>query len=282
MGVISFCSGDIYKGITSILYENLFSSDVDLLGLYEKMMLGFEDNNIIGKYKSDFIVSKKDIIGHGELLLKKETHNLGIDLPIYFGDYNQSKNKIMIVAMDAKRSNQSNDDVVIGSVFSLNTLEARVTNRNDYWKFIEPMTMENFVYLTDVFKLYYETYNSKNGKQVKVLSNKDKDYTDKNSHAFSINKSILEAEIDIVKPNTIIALGKESASALKTLQGIKTTGSDINHNGIQHIFMPHISRTVTQNIPTVANLFIAMGRLKKDKQMITLGEQIKSHKGKLY
>ena len=46
--------------------------------------------------------------------------------------------------------------------------------------------------------------------------------------------------------------------------------------------MPHIARTVTQNISTIANLFVAMGKIKNDKQMENIGNQIKKYKGDLF
>lgn len=275
----NFCNGNIYKNISAILSNHLIGSNIDLNDLYEKMKGGYEE--VHEKIESCFYISKKDIIGYGGLLNNKPTENLGIDLPIYFGDYN-SQRKIMIVAMDPKRNGQLDDSISVGSVFALNQKKDRETKTNDYWSFIEPLTDNSFVYLTDIYKLYYESSVLKNNKQTKILSNKDPEFISKMSIPFNTNKLILEAEINLIKPDTIIALGNESANALKMISNIKTTNLDIIHNGISYLFMPHISRTVTQSIPTIANLFIAMGKIKKDDEFESLGNQINNLKGKLF
>ena len=77
-------------------------------------------------------------------------------------------------------------------------------------------------------------------------------------------------------------MGLESANALKMLQGIKDKENYIKQNGIEYIFMPHIARTVTQSIPTIANLFIAMGKIKKHKSLIEAGEQIHILRNELF
>ncbi|MFN4853159.1 MAG: hypothetical protein ACK5JC_01920 [Bacteroidota bacterium] len=274
-----FCKGNTYKKVAAILSNHLFGQLVNIESMYEKMIDDY--NNPNPENLNFYTASKEDIIGYGDLLKLKRLQNVGIDLPIYFGDNTLSK-RIMIVAMDAKRNGQNDDKITIGSVFSLNYKNSRSTKSNDYWKFIEPLTKNSFVYLTDIFKIYYETTPLADGKQSIVLSNKDKDYTGKESIAFKTNRAILEAEINLVKPDTIISLGNESAAALKMLSGIYSNDIDLMHNDIRYLFMPHISRTVTQSISTIANLFIAMGKLKNNHSMIDLGQQIKLAKDKLY
>ena len=72
----------------------------------------------------------------------------------------------------------------------------------------------------------------------------------------------------------IITLGKEAADAIKETQGISNREVHLMKEGVEYIFMPHISKTVTQNIPTVANLFIALGKIKKNKILEELGFNI--------
>lgn len=275
----NFCIENIYKDISVILSKHLICSNVNLNELYEKMKEGYDQEN--KKNEPCFYILKKDIIGYGELLINKPTENLGIDLPIYFGNYGCQR-RIMIVAMDPKRNRQLNDSISIGSVFALNQKKDRETKTNDYWKFIEPLTDNALVYLTDVYKLYYESFVLRNNKQIKLLSNKDPDFISKKSVPFNTNRLILEAEINLIKPDIIISLGNESAKALKIISNIKTTNIDIMHNGISYLFMPHISRTVTQSIPTIANLFIALGKIKKDAEFESIGNQIFKLKGKLF
>lgn len=274
-----FCKDKLYQEITQILSKHLIRSNINLDELYEKMKLGFESDNL--SIESCFYISKKDIFGYGDLLDKKNTQNLGIDLPIYFGDISKNR-RIMIVAMDPKRNGQNEETVSIGSVFALNQKKDRETKKNDYWNFIEPLTDNAFVYLTDIYKLYYEYNVLKKNQQTKNPSNKDPEFTGKTSVPFNTNKLILQAEIELIKPDTIISLGIESANALKLISDIKTTDINIVHNGINYLFMPHISRTVTQSIQTIGNLFIAMGKLKKDSEFELTGNQINKLKTKLF
>jgi len=276
----TFCSDNLYHDISDILRNHLFDKKIDLERVYENLKIVY--NNSLHKTDDNSIIEIKEITGYKNLLAnKKNLENLGIDLPIYFGNPNDT-NKVMIVAMDPKRINQSNNKISIGSVFALHQKENRITKKNDYWKFIEPLTKESFVYLTDIYKLYYETFEIINGKQTKILSNKDPDYISTKCDSFETNKKILVDEIKLINPKTIISLGNESANALKKILGINSSELEVIHNGIKYLFMPHISRTVTQNIITIANLFISMGKLKNNLKMIELGEQIKINKIKLF
>jgi uracil-DNA glycosylase len=276
----TFCDGRLYKDISNILINNLFDEKLEIERVYENFKKVYNNSSL--KTNENSIIEIKDLTGYKKLLADKTNiENLGIDLPIYFGNPNNN-NRIMIVAMDPKRIGQSNNKISIGTVFALHQKETRITKKNDYWKFIEPLTKENFVYLTDIYKLYYESFEIINGKQTKILSNKDTEYISPKCDSFETNKKILEEEIKLIKPKTIISLGNESANALKKISGINSTELEVFHNGIKYVFMPHISRTVTQNILTISNLFISMGKLKNNKKMIEIGEQIKINKLKLF
>jgi hypothetical protein len=89
----------------------------------------------------------------------------------------------------------------------------------------------------------------------------------------------------------VIALGKESGGALRELYEIKGSNDDlmIENNGINFLFMPHVSRTVTQSIPTISNLFSAIGILKNwhkqdgtGDEFIKAGNIIKGLNNKLF
>ncbi len=278
-----FCQSGLYKKIAQVLNTHIHFENIDVFSFYQDMISAYdtpESNSLFSKARN-----LSEIVNFHRFLETKEEKqfNIGIDLPIYFGNP-ESNHKIMIVAMDPKRIGQEPGVYTLGSVFSLHTNEGRSTNKNDYWKFIEPMISDNFVYLTDIYKLYYESFSEVNGRKTHVVSNKDKSFIGKDTVPFKINKQILEAEIKIVQPTKIIALGKEAASALKLIKDIKNSELEIcfNQDGIDYIFMPHIARTVTQNISTIANLFVAMGKIKNDWQMENIGNQIKMYKGELF
>lgn len=281
--MVNFCQKGLYKNVSNILSTSLFAENIEVEKLYELMITSF--NTDLSNFLFSDLFPISDLGSFSTFLTNKSISpfNIGVDLPIYFGDIN-SKSRIMIVAMDPKRIGQESSVFSLGSVFSLHTNEGRNTRKNDYWNFIEPMIADNLVYLTDIYKLYYESFIEVNDRQVHQVSNKDKTFIGKNTVPFNINKEILEKEIELVKPTKIIALGKEAASALKQIQDLRIKGSEIyyRHNQIEYLFMPHIARTVTQNISTIANLFVAMGKLKNDKQLEFLGEQLKIYKDDLF
>ncbi|MFN6039059.1 MAG: hypothetical protein ACK452_11380, partial [Bacteroidota bacterium] len=143
------------------------------------------------------------------LLLKSKPKisNIGIDLPLSFGDYNSINFKTLVVALDPKRNDKSNKtqnqdkenpSISVGSIFNLHTDEGKNTGKNCYWEFVQHLTKSSFVYLTDIYKIYYE---SKDSLGQKLLSNKDSDFIEKRKPAYEKNISILKEEIKIINPN---------------------------------------------------------------------------------
>jgi hypothetical protein len=127
----TFCDGRLYKDISNILTNNLFDKKLDIEGVYENFKKVYNKSSL--NTNANSIIEIKDITSYKQLLANKSNiENLGIDLPIYFGDPNNT-NRIMIVAMDPKRSGQYNDKISIGSVFALHKKESRDTKKNDYW-----------------------------------------------------------------------------------------------------------------------------------------------------
>ncbi len=220
----------------------------------------------------DVTVEIKELLYFGDFLLNKseKIKNLGIDFPLFFE--NKGKPNLAIVAMDPKRNDESCKEkncISLGSVFALNKESGRKSNENDYWNFIYPLTQDFNVYLTDVYKIYYDSID-KNQK----VSNKDIDFKEFkisiNNNKKNIHRHILEKEFDFLFRNSstneslVIALGKEAKTSICQLFGINLKEDEISivHDNIKFIFMPHISRTVTQNIKTVSRLYEAIGELK--------------------
>jgi hypothetical protein len=220
----------------------------------------------------DVTVEIKELLYFGDFLLNKseKIKNLGIDFPLFFE--NKGKPNLAIVAMDPKRNDESCKEkncISLGSVFALNKESGRKSNENDYWNFISPLTQDFNVYLTDVYKIYYDSIDRN-----KKVSNKDTDFKEFkisiNNNEKNIHRHILEKEFEFLFQNSstneslVIALGKEAKTAICQLFGINLKEDEISivHDNIKFIFMPHISRTVTQNIKTVSRLYEAIGELK--------------------
>jgi uracil-DNA glycosylase len=260
----------------------LFENQIDVSSYYTSMINHYE-NDLPFEIGNSLNIANLNLNFKTLLTKPKGFSNIGIDLPVFFDNALSINNRIMIIAMDPKRNGQNNNQITLNSVFSLHSKRnGRETNKNDYWNFIGPLTKNNFVYITDVYKLYYESSFEENGKLHKKLSNKDPEFIGKHTAAYNQNKLILEKEINFVKPNKIISLGNESAMALKSIMNIKTNELVFEQEGIEYLFMPHISRTVTQSIPTIANLFISLGNLKDDRNFLEVGEMIHELRKNLY
>jgi hypothetical protein len=248
--------------IAIILSENFLKlSKEDVRSKFHQTSLEFDVTLEIKDllYFCDFLDSKKE-----------EIKNIGIDFPLFFE--NSGKRNMAIIAMDPKRNDESCKEkncISLGSVFALNKGSGRQSNENDYWNFIFPLTKDFNVYLTDVYKIYFDSVD-KNQK----VSNKDATFKkfkiSVNGKEKNIHRYILEKEFEFLFQNSssnesiVIALGKEAKTAICQLFGIKLSEDEISivHDNIKFIFMPHISRTVTQNIKTVSRLYEAIGELK--------------------
>jgi hypothetical protein len=70
---------------------------------------------------------------------KPKISNIGIDLPLSFGDYNSINFKTLVVALDPKRNDKSNKtqnqdkenpSISVGSIFNLHTDEGKNTGKS--------------------------------------------------------------------------------------------------------------------------------------------------------
>jgi hypothetical protein len=276
----TFCEGSIREAIVASLAEEFFQPG-------HTALLSQWYDSMVGSYRSGGdvelgSVDVRDVLLEGFLLGKSRVWNLGIDLPIWFGDLRVEKQRLMIVAMDPKRNSQEDQRITLNSVFSLHTRSGRETRRNDYWRFIEPFIKSGFVYLTDLYKLYYETSLVRAGVTLPLVSNKDETFIGRGTVAYQMNKSILAAEIKAVAPTRVVAFGNEAAAALRGIQGLPSPGPIQIHEGVEYVFVPHISRTVTQSISTIANLYATVGMLRGNMELQRIGQAMLANREAIY
>jgi hypothetical protein len=144
----------------------------------------------------------------------------GLDLPIWFNLAN-SKQRIMIVAQDPLRNPEfyaDCPDVVCSTPFGLSDAAHREKARGGMRinLLVKHLIENDFgVYLTDIMKFYLR---AKANPPYKASNEILDDYS-----------TILKAEIDIIRPSHIIALGNKSIRALSKM-GINNV-----------IIMPHFS-----------------------------------------
>jgi hypothetical protein len=159
-----------------------------------------------------------------------------------------SKETIIIVAMDPLSPLEQNKEAadVIGfwTPFSLidNIKTGEKSFKSNYLFFAELIKYYN-VYVTDIYKLFYRLEEPKNKK-----SNSDSDFIELET---TLHFSILNNEIETIKPKAIITLGNNSRNTLLNHMKIKTEKWDdiqlnywqleSNTKLIPLISIPHIS-----------------------------------------
>jgi hypothetical protein len=126
------------------------------------------------------------------------------DLPYFFD--NKKDKTIMIIGMDAKASH-SDKLVVLSTPYYLQSIKGRETNENDYWKIIKILSNTYNIYLTDVYKAYFEKES--------ILSNKIPLYKKNILHAEILKKEILE-----VNPKAILCWGKASRDLVSKIVNV--------------------------------------------------------------
>ena len=126
------------------------------------------------------------------------------DLP-YFLNFNKTKT-IMIIGMDAKSNHGK--EVRLSTPYFLQSIQGRETNENDYWKIIKILSNTYNIYLTDVYKAYFEKES--------ILSNKIPLYKKNILHAEILKKEILE-----VNPKAILCWGKASRDLVSKIVNVR-------------------------------------------------------------
>ena len=268
------------------ILENKIASKI--IRLLSCELFSLSNNELYSLLDKSLKTNELNIIFRDFLTSKNNLENLGIDLPLSFGDYSDGFNNTMVVALDPKRNSKSNVmyninpvEISIGSIFSLHTEVGKTTKKNIYWDFISFISKSGFVYVTDVYKIYYETKNLAG--QI-ILSNKDKEFSQNNSlnqekSPYNQNVLILEKEIEIIKPRRIITLGKDARNAVVKIRSLSINNDDvlISLDGIEYIFLPHISQTVTQSIKTIGNLYRGIGIIANQPNITKIGENLLSN-----
>lgn len=198
----------INKEIFKLIEENIISlSTYEIENLYDYFSYKNREQNI------NYIQNKEKI--HNNQEIPENTYLLGIDLPFWFGKFDSSK-KIIIVGIDPLRNDVSFEnakadkfkDVVLGTPYAVHSPKMRKGKTKQYWNFIEKLSQNHFVYLTDIYKTFFYTDQSKNTRS----------YNFYKKQKLNKYKDILKKEIEIIKPDLIITLGNISSNQLKTVK----------------------------------------------------------------
>ena len=230
---------EFYNTLKCLIVENILNvPENDIDNMYDSWL---ETKDRLDT-KTNFVYSDKLI--HNNQKTPKDATVKGIDLPTWFGDF---KNKrIVVLGIDPLRnenvfnreSADINNEVIIGTPYALHEKDTRENGCASYWTFINGLVKNNnFVYCTDIYKTYYHN------KLTNTRSYDDKDFIKNSNH-----RDILIRELELIKPDLIIALGgithkkllnkncpTISQNILKTKSFIKLNGEKVDVYTVMHL-----------------------------------------------
>jgi len=143
----------------------------------------------------------------------------GVDLPYWFDAQNGNSTdvaRVMIIGIDPLRNDKTfevynakkEDQIIVGTPYAVHDGYLKQGKTAVYWKLIDALISNNFVYLTDVFKCYSEDRVTGKGSYTFFEWNK----------VIEPFTSILVKEISIVKPDIIVTFGGMAFNAINELQ----------------------------------------------------------------
>jgi hypothetical protein len=202
--VSTYNNSPFFDELKDLFINNILNIEKSQLEeYYEYWRLNFDS------FKSNKIKIPDNLI-HINQKVPNESILKGIDLPTWFGDFNNKR--IVVLGIDPLRNSKAfneigadiNQDVLLGTPYAFHEKTSREKDCKSYWTFINGLINGgNFVYCTDIFKTYYfKEYE-------KIRSYNDAPYVSNEYH-----KIILKKELNLINPDVIIVFGKLAHSFL--------------------------------------------------------------------
>jgi hypothetical protein len=188
----------------------LYEDEIEII--YAKWGREFSDNLLfLNDIKNKGLIREFQNVPHTSCLN-------GIDFPTWFGDFKNKK--ILFLGIDPMRNNKdfekskadSVNDVIIGTPYAFHIRGFRETRTNSYWQVISEVSKSNFVYVTDIYKTFFYTDNTKKIRSYEFW-NKAENLSFNQNH-----RKLLIEEINLIEPDLIITFG---ALAYKVLTNTK-------------------------------------------------------------
>ncbi len=181
--------------ILNLIVDNILNLSLDEIKAIYK---SFENEGV-----EEISESKTKNVFH-DFLNQDGVHSRQFDLP-YFLNFNKAQT-IMIIGMDAKSNHGK--EIRLSTPYFLQSVKGRETNDNDYWKIIKILSETYNIFLTDVYKAYFQ--------KDETVSNQIPSYKKDPLHSDILIKEILE-----VKPYAILCWGRESRNLVAKTLDIK-------------------------------------------------------------
>lgn len=202
-----------FRNLKKILNNELialYEDEIEII--YAKWGREFSDNLLFLNDK----INKELIRGFQNVPLNSCLN--GIDFPTWFGDFKNKK--ILFLGIDPMRNNKdfekskadSGKDVILGTPYAFHIRGFRETRTNSYWQVISEVSKSNFVYVTDIYKTFFYTDNTKKIRSYEFW-NKTENISFNQNH-----RKLLIEEINLIEPDLIITFG---ALAYKVLTNQK-------------------------------------------------------------
>lgn len=228
-------------GIKELLAAELVNS-IDIIEdvyawLHHYFDSQFESKQIFNR--TAVVIDKALLAASFDMIKNEPVRTIGIDFPVLLSK-GENRPVLMICAMDPLRKDnpdtQPSNEIGYWVPFSI------VNNPSFQTKYSEKENLVFFhtllevydLYVTDVFKLFYRKEEN--------VSN-----TIKKFRVLPAHRAILDAEIKVVNPTAILALGNNARDAISEVLGTPRPNlSDdvyktIGPNGIKVLMVPHIS-----------------------------------------
>ena len=200
----------------------------DLKSLYIKWSDQFSDDL---KLLSDLI--KKESLSVSQKIPHTSVLN-GIDLPTWFGEFENKK--IIFLGIDPMRNDRDfnsveadiSRDVLVGTPYAFHIKAFRENRTSAYWQVIRELAKSNFVYVTDIYKTFFYTDETKKIRSYDYWNKAE--YSNHNQN----HRRLLVDEINLIEPDLIVTFGALAYKVLtnqkycpKLSQSIETTRTQI-------------------------------------------------------
>lgn len=231
-----------FREITSIISSQLITlNSNEIETLYLRWVKEFSAN-------LDFLSDKRN------KKIIRDYHNVpsqsclnGIDLPSWFGDFNNKK--VFFLGIDPMRNNKdfkkSNadlyNDVIIGTPYAFHIKGFRENRTSSYWQVINELAKSNFVYVTDIYKTFFYTDNSKNMRSYHFWNKAENALLNDN------HRNLLIDEINLIKPDIIVTFGAVAYKVLANQKYCPTLSLSLSNP--KRNVKPFIVGGVTQDRP---------------------------------
>lgn len=227
--------------IQSMLCNELISSNESISSIYSWINDYFsKEFGLLSDISAQAIPLRKDLLTPSfDIIRNNPVRTIGIDFPVLLSK-GENRPVMMICAMDPLRNDtadkQPTDEIGYWVPFSVvnNPVGQTKYSEKENLAFFHTLLDTYDLYVTDIFKLFYR-------KDTRI-SNTIGDF-----RSLPVHRTILDAEIQIVKPSVILTLGNNARDAMCELLSLPRPNwtdeiyKTKDQNGMAVVMVPHIS-----------------------------------------